>query len=162
MVQHHCRVWGICFHQTLINLVSDLCPAWWDNSLRFSSHTTEWPFTAWWWLTVQTNSCPPGWAQTTVTAMWSSGAGENKSYTGRYFYISGWERILILRYLVYMREDDPGDFKGEKNIFSGIAKTWTRKVMWLCLIAWKQNAPTATLKLLKLSKNWRYLQFCSS
>ena len=27
--------------------------------------TTEWPFTARWWLTVQTNGCPPGSAQTT-------------------------------------------------------------------------------------------------
>lgn len=39
-------------------------------------NTTEWPFTAWWRLTDQTNNCPPGWAQATVTGMWSSDSGK--------------------------------------------------------------------------------------
>lgn len=44
-MQFHCRVCGICFHQTLINLVSDYVLHS-EITLWDSPHTTEWPFTA--------------------------------------------------------------------------------------------------------------------
>lgn len=53
-----CHVWGICFHQTLINLAADYVLHG-EISLRDFPCTIERPLAAEWWLTVQTNSWPP-------------------------------------------------------------------------------------------------------
>lgn len=53
-----CHVWGICFHQTLINLAADYVLHG-EISLRDFPCMIERPLAAQWWLTVQTNSWPP-------------------------------------------------------------------------------------------------------
>lgn len=81
LVQFRRRVWGICFHQTLINLVSDYVLR--GEMLSEIFTLTEWPFTAWWWLTIYTNSRPPGSAQTRVSTLWSFVLQQNvKSHVG--------------------------------------------------------------------------------
>lgn len=78
IVQYQCRVWSICFYQSLINLVADYVLHG-EITLWDFPHITEWPFTTQWWLTAQTNGRPPCWAQTTMTPLWTSGAVQNKT-----------------------------------------------------------------------------------
>lgn len=54
-----CHVWGICFHQTLINLEADYVLHG-EISLQDFPRTIDRPLAAQRWLTVQTNGWPPG------------------------------------------------------------------------------------------------------
>lgn len=84
-LQYHCRVWGICFHQTLINLVSDYVLhgeiSLWDSphnrvaiysSMMINSPNKQLP----------SRLCSDNWGH----AAWSSGTQENKTIFLLFFF----------------------------------------------------------------------------